>query len=60
MDQLALKFKEQQALRAVDSCDNLEELKTFTRLLIRGNCESKAFIDLLMRQQLGAPPHIAR
>ena len=55
MDDLALQFHEQQALRAVENCTDLGELKAFAQLLIRGQKESKAFIDLLMRQQLGLP-----
>lgn len=55
MDDLALQFHEQQALRAVDNCTDIEELKVLTRKLIRGNREARAFMGLLMRQQLGLP-----
>ena len=55
MDSLSLNFAQEQALRAVDSCTDLEELKVLTRSLVKGTFESRAFINLLMTQNLGAP-----
>ena len=54
MDHLSLKFAEQSALRMVDSCTDLEQLKALTRSLVSGHFEAKALICLLMEQQLAA------
>lgn len=54
MDHLSLKFAEQSALRMVDSCTDLEQLKPLTRSLVSGHFEAKALICLLMEQQLAA------
>jgi hypothetical protein len=54
MDKLALSFAKTQALNAVDSCTDIEELKELTKNLIAGHFEKRAFIELIMRQQLEA------
>lgn len=54
MDPLSLKFAEQSALRMVDSCTDLEQLKQLTRSLVRGHFEAKALICTLMEQSLQA------
>ncbi len=52
MDQLSLKFSEAAALQAVDGCTDLEELKVVTRHLVKSHFESRAYIQMLMRQSL--------
>lgn len=52
MDQLSLSFSEASALKAVESCTDIEELRAVTRSLVRGHFESRRFIDLLMRQSM--------
>jgi hypothetical protein len=52
MDHLSLKFAEQSALRMVDSCTDLEQLKPLTRSLVKGHFEAKALICLLLEQQI--------
>jgi len=52
MDSLSLKFAEESALRMVDSCTDLEQLKQLTRSLVRGHFESRAMICTLMEQNL--------
>jgi hypothetical protein len=54
MDHLSLKFAEQAALRMVDSCTDLEQLKPLTRSLVKGHFEAKALICLLLEQQIEA------
>ena len=54
MDHLSLKFAEQSALRMVDSCTDLEQLKPLTRSLVKGHFEAKALICLLLEQQIEA------
>jgi hypothetical protein len=54
MDHLSLKFAEQSALRMVDSCTDLEQLKPLTRSLVKGHFEAKAPICLLLEQQIEA------
>lgn len=54
MDPLSLKFAEQSALRMVDHCDDLEQLKQLIRSLISGHFQAKALICTLMEQGLEA------
>ncbi|MGA0103171.1 MAG: hypothetical protein ACO3LH_05600 [Steroidobacteraceae bacterium] len=49
---LSLKFAESAALRMVDHCDDLEELKTLSRSLIRGHFEARQLIGHLMLESL--------
>ena len=52
MDDLSLQFAEQSALRMVDHCTDLEQLKQLTRSLISGHFQAKALICTLMAQGL--------
>jgi hypothetical protein len=52
MDNLSLKFAEESALRQVEECTDLGELKKLTSSLIRGHFSAKALICTLMRQSL--------
>jgi hypothetical protein len=54
MDKLAVSFATTQALNAVESCDDLEELKRLTKVLIKGHFASRMFIEQMMRGQLEA------
>jgi hypothetical protein len=52
MDSLSLKFAEESAIRQVDDCQDLAELKRLTKLLIQGHFQSRDLIATLMRQSL--------
>jgi hypothetical protein len=52
MDNLSLQFAEAAALRDVDRCTNLEDLKKLTKLLIKGHFQSRGFMATLMKQNL--------
>ena len=50
MDNLSLQFAEQSALRMVDHCTDLEQLKALTRSLVSGHFQARAFICQLMER----------
>lgn len=52
MDKLSLRFAEEAALRQVEECTDLGELKKLTSSLIRGHFSAKALISNLMLQGL--------
>ena len=52
MDNLSLKFAEESALRQVEECTDLGELKKLASSLIRGHFSAKALICTLMLQGL--------
>jgi hypothetical protein len=52
MDSLSLKFAEESALRQVEECTDLGELKKLTSTLVRGHFSAKALICTLMLQGL--------
>jgi hypothetical protein len=54
MDDLSLQFAEQSALRMVDHCTDLEQLKALTRSLVSGHFQARAFICQLMERNLEA------
>lgn len=54
MDSLSLQFAEQAALRMVDQCNDLEQLKQLTRSLVSGHFAAKSLICTLMEQGLEA------
>lgn len=52
MDNLSLKFAEESALRQIDECADINELKKLARSLIKGHFSAKALICQLMEQGL--------
>lgn len=52
MDNLALKFAEESALRQIDECADITELKKLASSLIKGHFSAKALICQLMEQGL--------
>lgn len=50
MDALSLKFAKESALRQVEECTDLAELKKLTSSLVRGHFESRALISQLLLQ----------
>jgi hypothetical protein len=52
MDNLSLKFAEESALRQLEDCTDLAELKKLTSILIKTHFTSKALICQLMEQGL--------
>lgn len=52
MDDLSLRFAEEAALRQVEECTDLGELKKLASSLIRGHFSAKALICTLMLQGL--------
>lgn len=53
MDALSLKFAQESALRQIEECTDLAELKKLTSSLVRGHFESRAMICRLL---LDGPP----
>ena len=52
MDQLSLSFAQEAALRQVDDCTNIAELKSLTKTLMKTHFESRSFIAQLMLRDL--------
>jgi hypothetical protein len=52
MDNLSLKFAEEAALRQIDDCSDLTELKKLTRSLMRSHFTARAMIGNLLLQGL--------
>lgn len=52
MDNLSLKFAEESALRQIDECTEITELKKLARSLIKCHFSAKALICQLMEQSL--------
>lgn len=51
MDKLSLQFAETAALRIIDGCTDLAELKALTKQLVRSHFGCRQFIaDLMMKQ----------
>lgn len=51
MDKLSLQFSEQAALRIIDSCTDIEELKALTKQLMQAHFGCRQFIaDLMLHQ----------
>lgn len=48
MDRLALTFAKEAALRQIDECTNLAELKGLAKTLIKSHFESRGFIANLL------------
>lgn len=55
MDKLSLRFAEEAALRQIDECTEIEDLRRITMSLVRGHFQARAYIELLLRQSLGLP-----
>lgn len=51
MDKLSLQFSETAALRIIDSCTDIEELKALTKQLMRSHFGCRQFIADLMLSQ---------
>lgn len=52
MDQLSRSFAQETALRQIDDCTNIEELKSLTKMLMKTYFESRSFIAQLMMPDL--------
>ena len=52
------KFELERMLRAIDSCENLAEIKSLAKQLTTGWMSQKATINWLIRQNLGKPPSV--
>ena len=52
MDHLSLNFAEESALRQVENCSDLDELKAVTRSLLKSHFCARALICDLMLQNL--------
>lgn len=51
MDKLSLQFSETAALRVIDSCTDIEELKALTKQLMKAHFGCRQFIaDLMLHQ----------
>ena len=48
MDALSLTFAQESALRQIEECTDLAELKKLTSSLVRGHFESRAMISRLL------------
>ena len=50
MDKLSIKFAQEAALRQIDECTNIAEIKALAKSLMKAHFESRAFIaDLMLR-----------
>jgi len=50
MDKLSLKFAQEAALRQIDECSSIAEIKALAKSLMKANFETRAFIaDLMLR-----------
>lgn len=52
MDKLSLRFAQEAAVRQIDDCSDLGELKALATSLVKGHFEAKALIELLLLQGL--------
>lgn len=50
MDKLSVKFAQEAALRQIDECTNIAEIKALAKSLMKAHFEARAFIaDLMLR-----------
>lgn len=54
MDKLALTFAKESAIRQIDECTNIAELKALTKTLIKSHFESRSFIATLLLRDSSA------
>lgn len=54
MDELSVQFATASALKAIDDCQDLTELKSLTRTLVQGHFANRKYIAMLIKQQLDA------
>jgi predicted transcriptional regulator of viral defense system len=52
MDKLSLSFAQEAAIRQIDDCTNIAELKALTKTLMKSHFESRGFIARLMLRDL--------
>ena len=52
MDKLSLSFAQETAIRQIDDCTNIAELKALTKSLVKSHFESRTFIAQLMLRDL--------
>lgn len=52
MDKLSLSFAQETAIRQIDDCTNIAELKALTKSLMKSHFESRALIAQLMLRDL--------
>jgi hypothetical protein len=52
MDKLSLSFAQEAAIRQIDDCTNIAELKALTKTLMKSYFESRGFIAQLMLRDL--------
>jgi len=52
MDKLSLSFAQETAIRQIDECTNIAELKALTKSLMKSHFESRAFIAQLLLRDL--------
>lgn len=50
------KFELEQQIRAIDSCENIEELKSLSKQLCSALAHQKAATNWIIRESLGKPP----
>lgn len=56
MDKLSLSFAQETAIRQIDDCTNIAELKALTKTLMKSHFETRAFIAQLMLRDLPKLP----
>jgi hypothetical protein len=52
MDKLSLSFAQETAIRQIDDCTNIAELKALAKTLMKSHFESRSFIAQLMLREL--------
>lgn len=52
------RFELEQQFRAIDSCSNIDDLKSLTKQLCSALASQKAATNWVIRQSLGKPPSV--
>ena len=59
MDDLTLNFAQEAALRQIDECTNVAELKALAKTLIKSHFTSRSYIAMLLLRDIEAPARYA-
>jgi hypothetical protein len=57
MDNIAFSFAQEAALRQVDECTNIADLKALAKSLIKSHFTSRSFIATLLLRDAATPVH---
>lgn len=57
MDDLTLGFAKEAAMRQIDDCTNIAELKLLAKNLVKSHFTARSFIATLLLRDISALPH---